>query len=142
MKGVYLILSFLITITLSGFGQNDEDAKNDGGRLQAYKIAFLTKKLNLSPEEAQSFWPVYNKYEDEIRSVRRENRQKPADELGMEEKILNIRKKYNNEFSKVLPTEKVNTLFRSEKEFSNIVQREMLERRQQQQDRKQRIKEK
>jgi hypothetical protein len=29
-------------------------------RLDAYKIAFFTKKLNLSPQEAEKFWPVYN----------------------------------------------------------------------------------
>ena len=30
-------------------------------RIQSEKIAFLTVELNLSPEEAQVFWPVYNK---------------------------------------------------------------------------------
>ena len=30
-------------------------------RLQAEHIAFLTEKLELTPEEAQVFWPVYNK---------------------------------------------------------------------------------
>lgn len=37
--------------------------KNNGWqeRIQSEKIAFLTAELNLSPEEAQVFWPVYNK---------------------------------------------------------------------------------
>ena len=129
MKNLLLLFSFFFTLS-SGYTQNDEDLKNDGGRLQAYKIAFLTKKLNLSPDEAQRFWPIYNKYEGEIRSARIEYRQKKGNEIEIEEKILNIRKKYNNEFGKALTTEKVNTLFRSEKEFGSIVQKEMLERRQ------------
>ena len=29
--------------------------------MQSEKIAFLTTELNLSPEETQVFWPVYNK---------------------------------------------------------------------------------
>ncbi|HUR11269.1 MAG TPA: hypothetical protein VM012_07860 [Flavitalea sp.] len=129
MKKLLLIFSFCFTL-LSSYAQDNNELKNDGGRLEAYKIAFLTKKLNLSPEEAQRFWPIYNKYEGEIRSARTEFRQKKGNEIEIEERILNIRKKYNNEFSKALTTEKVNTLFRSEKEFGNIVQKEMMERRQ------------
>ena len=113
------------------FSAAAQDEQHDGGRLQAYKIAFLTKKLNLTPEEAQKFWPIYNKYEEELRAARIENRQKKATEIATEEKILNIRKKYNSEFSKALSTEKVNTLFKSEREFGNMVQKEILERRNQ-----------
>ena len=101
--------------------------------MQAYKIAFLTKKLNLTPEKAQQFWPIYNKYENEMRAARVEGRTSKK-EIETEEKILNIRKKYNSEFTKALSTEKVNTLFRSEREFGNIVQKEFMERRNQRQN--------
>jgi len=47
----------------------------------------------------------------------------------MEEKILAVRKKYNGEFSKALSAEKVNTFFRSEKDFGALIQRELQERR-------------
>lgn len=122
MKKLLPIL-FLIC-TLSAFSQ-ERDGK-DGGRIEALKIAYLTKKLNLSPEEAQRFWPVYNNYANELRTARRNN----ASEIETEEKILNIRKKYNKEFSNALGSEKVNILFRSEKEFGNYVQKELSERRQ------------
>jgi len=97
----------------------------DGERIQALKIAYLTKKLDLSPEEAQRFWPIYNKYTEEIRTVRQAH--KP--ELETEEDILKVRKKYNGEFAKALSAEKVNTFFRSEKDFGAIIQRELQERR-------------
>ncbi|MBC7827024.1 MAG: hypothetical protein H7122_04715 [Chitinophagaceae bacterium] len=128
MKRIILLILLYTGIAFSAMSQDDQ---KDAGRLQAYKIAFLTKKLNLSPEEAQRFWPIYNKYEDELRAARIENRQNKASEIVTEEKILNIRKKYNGEFTKALSTEKVNTLFRSEREFGNIVQKEFLERRNQ-----------
>ena len=32
-------------------------------RMQSEKIAFLTAELDLTPEEAQTFWPVYNQIE-------------------------------------------------------------------------------
>ena len=112
--------------------QNEQP--RDLGRLEAYKIAYLTKKLNLTPEEAQRFWPIYNKYQQEIKSTRAGLRSNRPDEIEMEEKMLNIRKKYNTEFSKALNPDKVNTLFRSEKEFGHMVQKELLERQQQRMD--------
>jgi len=101
----------------------------DGQRLEAYKIAYLTKKLNLSPEEAQRFWPIYNKYTDDIRSIRQEQKEKNLSEIDVEEKILTVRKKYNGEFSKALSAEKVNTFFRTEKDFKMEIQRVLQERR-------------
>ena len=127
------IILLILLYRSFGFAACAQDEPKDGGRLQAYKIAFLTKKLNLTPEEAQQFWPIYNKYENEMRAARVEGRTSKK-EIETEEKILNIRKKYNSEFTKALSTEKVNTLFRSEREFGNIVQKEFMERRNQRQN--------
>jgi hypothetical protein len=126
MKRLLPILFLICTLNL--FSQQSQDP--DGSRIEALKIAYLTKKLNLSPEEAQRFWPVYNNYASELREARAEQRRNKATEIETEEKILNIRKKYNKEFSNALSAEKVNTFFRSEKEFGNYVQKELSERRQ------------
>lgn len=40
--------------------------------LRAQKAAYLTSKISLTPEEAQQFWPVYNKYDEETDALRRE----------------------------------------------------------------------
>jgi hypothetical protein len=101
----------------------------DGQRLEAYKIAYLTKKLDLSTDEAQRFWPIYNKYTDDIRNIRQEQKDKNLTEIDVEEKMLGVRKKYNGEFSKALSAEKINTFFRSEKDFRVEIQRVLQERR-------------
>lgn len=132
MKKLYPILFSFLMIASGVMAQNEQP--RDLGRLEAYKIAYLTKKLNLTPEEAQRFWPIYNKYQQEIKSTRAGLRSNRPDEIEMEEKMLNIRKKYNTEFSKALNPDKVNTLFRSEKEFGHMVQKELLERQQQRMD--------
>jgi len=118
------LLIFLLALG-SLFNANAQD----GERLQALKIAYLTKKLDLSPEEAQRFWPIYNKYTEEIRTIRQDQKQNNKTEIDTEEKILNVRKKYNGEFAKALSAEKVNTFFRSEKDFGQLIQRELQERR-------------
>lgn len=119
-----------LILILSGFFRAEAQAKEDGGaRLQALKIAWLTKKLDLSPDEAQRFWPVYNKYTDEIRAIRQDQKQKNTPEIEVEDKILGVRKKYNTEFSKALSVEKANTFFRSERDFGNEIRKELQERR-------------
>ena len=124
-----IIVSILLFILTTGMVMSqDGDNKQDGGKLKAYQIAFLTKKLNLTPEEAQRFWPVFNKYEDEIRTIRQQNRQAP--EVEVEEKMLNVRKKYYDEFSRVLNKERADRVFKADREFKDGVRRELMERRQ------------
>jgi len=108
--------------------QDENDQR--GGRIEALKIAYLTKKLTLSPEEAQKFWPIYNNYTTEIKGARMDQRQNKTTELDTEDKILTIRKKYNTEFSKAISNDKINTFFRSEKDFGKYVQKELQDRRQ------------
>jgi len=128
MKHFLIILFLGLGLSLNGIAQ-DGDQKPDGSKLEALKIAYLTKKLDLTTEEAQRFWPVYNKYTEEIRGVRKEQKQSNLSELDAEDKILTIRKRYNSEFSRALTPEKANNFFRSEKEFGNFIQRELQQRR-------------
>jgi hypothetical protein len=131
MKKILLIIVFALGISVVSFAQDDGGEKGNGGRLEALKIGYLTKKLNLTTEEAQKFWPIYNQYMDEIRKTRIDARQNKEGEIPTEEKLLNIRKKYNGEFNKALSSEKVNTFFKAEKEFGTVLQKELMERRMQ-----------
>lgn len=138
MKKIFTLITFLLVTAVAA---NAQDA-SEAGRLEAYKIAYITKKLNLSPAEAQKFWPIYNRYQQEIRSARVNNRQNKVNEIEMEEKMLQIRKKYNQQFSSAIDDEKVNKLYRSEREFGLMVQKELMERRLQKNDNRRRQKNK
>ena len=132
MKKLYILIIVFMT-----FGFNSI-AQKQGGRpetVEAIKIAYFTRKLNLTPEEAQKFWPVYNQYSDELRQLRQQNRD--LDEVDMEEKIVNLRKKYKDDFAKALPAEKVNLFYRVDKEFTMFLRNELQERNQLRQNRKQ-----
>lgn len=137
MKKLLLIISLFLTVGLATVAQDGgTEKKNPGGRVEALKIAYLTQKLNLSTEEAQKFWPIYNKYAAEIRKTRSDGRLNKETEIEIEEKILGIRKKYNGEFTKALSPEKVNAFFKAEKDFGTVLQKELMERRQQRLERK------
>ncbi|MBI2284619.1 MAG: hypothetical protein HYU71_12975 [Bacteroidetes bacterium] len=91
------------------------------------KMAFVTKQLALTNDEAQKFWPVYYGYTAELRKLRQN---KKEDVLAMEEDMLNLRKKYRSEFKKILNTdERVNKALTVDRDFMIAVRKELQQRR-------------
>ncbi|MBN8837455.1 MAG: hypothetical protein J0I09_09360 [Sphingobacteriia bacterium] len=98
------------------------------GNLQGLKIAYITKHLNLSSDEAQKFWPIYYNYSDELRDVRNKNKDNA---IALDESTLEVKKRYYVELKKVLGAdERVNKVFLIERDFAAEVKKE-LEKRQQ-----------
>lgn len=126
MKKILLILAFVAANLGFVKAQDGDDPR--GEKIQSLKIAFITQKLGLSASEAQRFWPVYNRYEVEMRQALRDNQ---SDVIDNDERILNIRKRYRGEFANVLGQDRVNTLFRSENEFRGVLMRKLKNRQQQ-----------
>jgi hypothetical protein len=123
-KYLLLVLIFAGTAFIS-YAQPAEQLK----KLEAIQIAFLTKELNLTTDEAQKFWPVYNNYRSELLKVVKDNRD--ADVLEKDELVLNIRKKYKPEFKKVLSSDdRVNKIFKVEVAFKQMLKKELQNRQQ------------
>ena len=131
MKKIGIILGIICWLGLAVVAQNLENPNQppNGNQLESLKIAYITKRLNLSPEEAQRFWPVYNQYAFEIKTVRRDAKLNNSPDLEVDERILNVRKKYSIEFSRALSPQKADLFFRSEKEFGAFVTKELIQRR-------------
>lgn len=119
--------------------------------VEAMKTGFFTKELNLTPEEAQKFWPVYNMYDKEMKELQKAHREKmkSAKEnmetmsdkdaevlvdnfIVQEQKELDIKKKYHGEFKKILPIKKVGKLYHAEDKFKKELLEKMKEQRPQQ----------
>ena len=103
-KIVLLLLLAVLSFTTYAQKQPKGDANNpgqkppkgqDGPNIMGLKIAFITRYLSLTTDEAQKFWPVYYDYSDKVRALRNESKE---DELAFEEKLLNERKKFKAEF--------------------------------------------
>jgi hypothetical protein len=133
MKKLFLMLAMFLGITVFAVAQDntdDDDPKEGGGRVYAMLVAYLTKELNLSSEEAQKFWPIYNQYRTEIRKTRVDAKANNAKVIDTDEKLLKIRKRYDGEFAKALSRDKVDKLFKVENQFATALRRELQERRQ------------
>ena len=120
MKIIYLIILFA---GISGFAnaQEEQPSEKKQQEIEALKIAFISKELELTPEEAQKFWPMYNQYSKELKTTIRND----GDVLDRDEKILNLRKRYRDQFSKVLGQERMNRIFSSEGKFHQLLIKSM-----------------
>ena len=117
----FLLLSGLVFTFFIGSAQN-------GDHINALKIAYITKRLDLSPEEAQKFWPIYNQYAEELKRARQDAIRNNKSEIELDEALLNVRKKYSVLFNQALSPQKIDIFFKSEKEFGHFVQEEMKRR--------------
>lgn len=147
MKNILISLIFLIigsvAIAQPG-GKRFEDRRE---KIEALKIAFLTKELNLTSEEAKGFWPVYNKFEEEMHTLRETRRKERGEmkadiesmtdkeaeqfvnsEIAFRQSELDIIKKYHPQFKQVLPVKKVALLIRAEEDFKRELLRRIQER--------------
>ena len=68
MKKIYTLLLFLFFH--SYFCQPSLLIGDDNDRVEVVKMAYMTHELNLTTQEAQNFWPVYNNYVNEIKQAR------------------------------------------------------------------------
>lgn len=128
MKRFILLAIFAIGLCKAGYSQPPFNPGKFQERMQALKIAFITKALNLTSDEAQKFWPIYNAYDEEIKKARQAN---TDDQLKVEENVLNIRKKYKPDFKKVLNDDaRVNRIFKIDAEFAEEVRKEIKRRQQ------------
>lgn len=68
MKKLVVVISLALAIPALSFAQPRNHGR-DFKRIQAEKIAYITEQLELSVEEAQTFWPLYNKVQKEQREA-------------------------------------------------------------------------
>jgi hypothetical protein len=124
----------LITSSLMAQGRKEEIKE----KIESKKIAFLTDHMDLSPEESQQFWPLYNEYNDEneiinmpVKDGARDlsSDQKLSMLIDLEQKKLNLKKKYINKFKSVVGAEKTLQFFQFEREFRGKMLREIGEKR-------------
>lgn len=62
---ITLVLTFIIATTT--IAQEDKESKRE--KIKALKVAFITERLELTPDEAQTFWPVYNVYDGRVNDI-------------------------------------------------------------------------
>jgi hypothetical protein len=143
MKRRVILFTFAFFSITALFSQNQMQERKVirawSSQMQSEKIAFFTAEMRLTPEEAATFWPVYNQYwnermaahdrvqwnlnriseiindknpenYDELKRLTREY----VESLSFESSIY---KRYYEKFSVFLPVEKIARLYMTEERF-------------------------
>ncbi|TCK68908.1 hypothetical protein DFQ05_0418 [Winogradskyella wandonensis] len=63
---ITLLLLFAGLLSVAQPGQNGRMQE----RIKAQKVAFITEQLELSADEAEKFWPIYNNFDDKSNKIK------------------------------------------------------------------------
>ncbi len=138
----------ILLISGAATGQNEPPRFQEAmARMKAERVSFLTDKLQLTVEEAEKFWPVYNEYltkREEMMWGKREKMHRDfdpsqlsdeemnkmlTDVLDQEVQLAQLKKDYFVRLKAVLPIRKVLKLHRVEQEFMNHMLNQIRENR-------------
>ena len=114
MKHILLLITLLIGSISFAHAQEDEpDPVKREQKIKALYVAYVTQQLNLNETEAQKFWPLHSQFDGEIRSVDHN-----LPELERQQRILNIKKSYQDRFAKILGSAgRTDNFYRVDAEF-------------------------
>ena len=124
----YFIVYFLLSLGFATQAQ-PPNANNREQKIEALYIAYMTRELSLTEDEAQKFWPVHAQFDDEVRAIKMESA-----ELERQQAILNIKKKYQDRFTKILGATRTNDFFVKDGEFRKKLIERLRKMRQQNQN--------
>lgn len=144
MKQVSIVF-ILFLFSFGAFAQSKEAMK----KIESARIALITERLGLSPEQAEKFWPVYREYNLERREIRQEfrNARQSVDmqnlteeqskllvqkSMEMKQKELNLEKEYSGRLSEVISTQQLFKLKNAEKDFQQMLLKRIQDQRQRQ----------
>lgn len=63
----FVFISIFALLTVSTFAQKGEKHE----RIEALRTAYLAQELEMSSEDAQRFWPIYNSYDKEAHELKK-----------------------------------------------------------------------
>ena len=139
-KKITLLLLLIVSVSFAQGGMKEKKEK-----IKALKVAYITEKLDLTTEEAQKFWPVYNAFDDKQFEIKHNKMKaivnqfenggfeslsdKEALDLitkmeDYEDEMHALKKKYLKDLLRVLPPKKVIRLKKAEDEFNRKLLRE------------------
>jgi hypothetical protein len=110
-----LVIALLTAISAQSYAQNNGNTAKE--KIESMRVAFITNKIDLTADEAKSLWPIYNEYQAEMQKLRDTDN---ADDIGRQEKELEIKKRYNDKFRKIIPN-KLAEFYSADKEFKRIL---------------------
>jgi hypothetical protein len=108
MKKILFILSLFLITSNAVMAQDDDDRIRDKMR------EYIQQRMRLNQGEAEKFTPIFIRYFREWRTTLRENR---TDKLILQQKVVEIRLRYRNEFRDIVGERRSNEVYEHQEKF-------------------------
>lgn len=110
-----LLYTFLFLFSLQG-----AVAQDDGDKVRERMTEYIQKRLSLSKDEAGRFGPLFINYFNELRQT---NQNFKGDKLVLQQKVVDLRLRYRDQFKGIIGEKKSNDVFSYEHDFIEEVKR-------------------
>lgn len=142
MAFLIVFISFTAVVGQQRMGQRQEGIS----RIHDAKMAYIADRLRLKPAQSPGFNAVYDEYEREIRATRQlyvgkyvNGRPQDADEAGSlkyiddnldyQQAIIDLKRKYNDHFLKIISPQQLAELYKAERDFRQILLKQLNKRK-------------
>lgn len=147
MRTKFILPVLILFVTSISFAQGFKDRKE---KVKALKVAYISEQLDLTSEEAQKFWPIYNTYDDKQSELRHEKMRAILDRFEpgsveklsekeastlltqmetIEENLFTLRKKFIKDLQSAISAKKIIKLKKAEEDFNRHLLKQMREKR-------------
>jgi hypothetical protein len=140
MKKIFFIVS-VIVLSFSTYAQSDNDyLEMTREVLKVEKKAAIAEVMQLTDDESQPFWNLYNEYQGKLYLVQNkriaiiknfsDNFENISDEkadqlltsmIGYQQELLKLKKAYYAKFKKIIPAGKAAKFFQAENKIETMV---------------------
>jgi len=136
MKKILLVHTVFLLFGISAFAQKP-NTEYDKEKLEAARVAFITNRLDLKPEQAEKFWPLFNQYNEErtkmmdkVSNLNRESMQELTEtrakeiiqkRFSIQQQLLDREKNFMEEIIKVISPQQAIKLGGVNREFTRQV---------------------
>jgi len=141
----YILILVLFGMSHLGFSQGNEARE----KIEAARIALITDRLGLTPDQAEKFWPIYNEYDQKRRGLSRElqNARNQVDitniteeqsqnlmnlSLNIKERQIQLERQYAQRLTNIITAQQLLSLKKAEDDFRRMILRRLEERKRQQ----------
>jgi hypothetical protein len=137
MKKITILITVL-SFAFSTFVKAQDDYPKGKEKIRAAKVGLITNRLNLSEEQAKTFWIVYEEFDKKRSEIRKNIRQMTAESrnittsddkilsdlkevLSLKQKEVDLERDYLSKFLKTINVRQLSELYKTEQLFNQML---------------------
>ena len=130
----------VVVLSVSFMAKAQDEFPNGRGneRIKAAKVGLITNRLNLTEEQAKTFWVAYDEFDKKRNEIRKNIHQMTAESrnittsddkiladikeiLNLKQKEVDLNKEYLSKFLKSINVRQVSELYKTEQLFNQML---------------------